>query len=193
MSRATVAHIDLDALTHNYHADRRRICPRTRPAAPPRVIAVVKANAYGHGAVPVARALERGRSAACWPAPTSKKPWCCATAGVDVPHPRVRRPQPHRPRRRLPPRSDAQRVVADGRRRRAGRRRAHAASACGCHLKIDTGMNRLGFRHDNLDRMLPGVLAAPNLALEAVYTHFATADVPGDDLFGLQRTVSPRR
>jgi alanine racemase len=48
----------------------------------------------------------------------------------------------------------------------------------GCHLKIDTGMNRLGFRHDNLARTLPEVLAAPHLRIEAVYTHFATADRP---------------
>jgi alanine racemase len=48
-------------------------------------------------------------------------------------------------------------------------------------------MNRLGFRHDNLARTLPEVLASPNLDLEGVYTHFATADVPGDDVFALQR------
>ena len=46
------------------------------------------------------------------------------------------------------------------------------------HLKIDTGMNRLGFRHDNLRRSLPELLASPNLELDAVYTHFATADDP---------------
>ena len=40
-------------------------------------------------------------------------------------------------------------------------------------------MNRLGFRHDNLRRTLPELLASANLALDAVYTHFATADEPG--------------
>ena len=33
------------------------------------------------------------------------------------------------------------------------------------HLKIDTGMNRLGFRHDNLRRTLPALLASPNLSV----------------------------
>ena len=56
------------------------------------------------------------------------------------------------------------------------------------HLKIDTGMNRLGFRFDNLRRTLPELLASPNLELDAVYTHFATADEPGSPLFELQRT-----
>ncbi len=55
------------------------------------------------------------------------------------------------------------------------------------HLKIDTGMNRLGFRHDNLRRSLPELLASPNLELEAVYTHFATADDPESPHFAEQR------
>ncbi len=56
-----------------------------------------------------------------------------------------------------------------------------------CHLKIDTGLNRLGFRHDNLRRTLPPILADSALELEAVYTHFATADEPEHDLFETQR------
>jgi alanine racemase len=55
------------------------------------------------------------------------------------------------------------------------------------HLKIDTGMNRLGFRFDNLRRTLPPLLASGNLELEAVYTHFATADVPESPLFDEQK------
>jgi alanine racemase len=57
----------------------------------------------------------------------------------------------------------------------------------GYHLKIDTGMNRLGFRHDNLRRTLPEVVGSPNLRLEAAYTHFATADDPDLPLFTDQR------
>src|SRR6185295_5078514 len=55
------------------------------------------------------------------------------------------------------------------------------------HLKIDTGMNRLGFRHDNLKRTLPALLSSKNLTLDAVYTHFGTADEPGHTLFESQR------
>jgi alanine racemase len=55
------------------------------------------------------------------------------------------------------------------------------------HLKIDTGMNRLGFRYDNLRRTLPALLASQNLDLAAVYTHFATADDPESPLFSEQR------
>src|SRR6185295_16431756 len=47
--------------------------------------------------------------------------------------------------------------------------------------------NRLGFRFDNLGRTLPGLLASENLQLDAVYTHFATADNPESPLFDMQR------
>jgi alanine racemase len=56
-----------------------------------------------------------------------------------------------------------------------------------CHLKIDTGMNRLGLRHDNLRNTLPEIASSPNLAIDAVYTHFATADDPESPAFGEQR------
>jgi alanine racemase len=60
------------------------------------------------------------------------------------------------------------------------------------HLKIDTGMHRLGLRHENLPWTLPELLASPNLELEAVYTHFATADEPEHDLFEQQRVAFER-
>ncbi len=56
-----------------------------------------------------------------------------------------------------------------------------------CHLKIDTGMNRLGLRHDNLEFTLPELIASRNLEIVAVYTHFATADDPDHPLFHTQR------
>jgi alanine racemase len=56
-----------------------------------------------------------------------------------------------------------------------------------CHLKIDTGMNRLGFRHDNLAHTLPEIARSEYLAIDAVYTHFATADEPEHPAFGQQR------
>jgi alanine racemase len=64
---------------------------------------------------------------------------------------------------------------------------ARHRTTVGYHLKIDTGMNRLGFRHDNLRRTLPELLASPNLRLDGVYTHFATADVPESPVFNQQR------
>ncbi len=186
MTRATSAHVDLGALALNFQTVRAFLARRAGAAAP-RVIAVVKANAYGHGAVPVARALEAAGAdmVAC---ADIEEAMTLREGGVGCrilvfgalsltdlsgvfSHgltPSVSSPM-------------AARAVQDAARTRGCR--------VACHLKIDTGMNRLGFRFDNLGRTLPEVLASPNLAIEAVYTHFATADQPDDDgLFALQQT-----
>jgi alanine racemase len=55
------------------------------------------------------------------------------------------------------------------------------------HLKVDTGMTRLGFRHDNLRRTQPEPFASPNQQLEEIYTHFASADEPETPYFDQQR------
>src|ERR1700737_431732 len=64
------------------------------------------------------------------------------------------------------------------RKRGLGSDRGRPRQKLHCHLKIDTGMNRLGFRHDNLARTLPEIARCEYLAIDAVYTHFATADEP---------------
>src|SRR5262245_43754319 len=156
------------------------------PRRVPKVIAVVKANAYGHGAERVALALEAAGAdlLAC---ADIEEAVVLRRAGVRVPilifgalsvsdldglfefslTPTISTP------------SAARAVQAAA---------ARHKTALGYHLKIDTGMNRLGFRHDNLRRTLPELLASSNLRLEAIYTHFATADEPESPFFDLQRS-----
>jgi alanine racemase len=194
MVRCTVAHVDLETVGRNIRAIRTFLAAgrSVRPAAPvgsertpPGVIAVVKANAYGHGAAPVALALERAGadSLAC---ADIEEGVALRRAGVRLPilvfgalsvsdldgvfdyglTPTISTP------------SAAMAVEAGAARR---------GTVVGYHVKIDTGMNRLGFRHDNVGRTLPRVLASPHLRLEAIYTHFAAADDPASDLLGRQR------
>jgi alanine racemase len=201
--RSTVARVDLAALQANFRAiqqfvggsprhsdaDRDRRGGSLDPPAsgPPTtgVIAVVKANAYGHGSERVALALEQAgaRMVAC---ADIEEGIVLRRAGVRVPilvfgalsvsdlgglfdyalTPTISTPSAAR----------AVQTAAERHNRQLG-----------FHLKIDTGMNRLGFRHDNLRRTLPELLASANLRLEGVYTHFATADEPGHALFDSQR------
>jgi alanine racemase len=183
MVRPTVARIDLNKLQANY----RRITEylATEPDHRPRVIAVVKANAYGHGAAPVARALEDAGAdlLAC---ADIEEGAALRNAGVraeilvfgalsvsdldglfDC---------------RLIPT-----ISTPGAARAVQAAAAKFKQRIRYHLKIDTGMNRLGFRFDNLRQTLPELLASPNLALDAIYTHFATADEPESPLFTEQR------
>jgi alanine racemase len=182
--RPTVARVDLDALRDNFQAIAAFLSASAYTAAP-KIIAVVKANAYGHGAAEVGVALERA-GAAMLACADIEEGIVLRRSGVRVPivvfgalgisdlegvfqyylTPTISTPS-------------------------AGRALQAAAAKHGailkCHLKIDTGMNRLGFRHDNLKRTLPEVAASRNLAIEAVYTHFATADEPESAAFGEQR------
>ena len=184
MIRSTVARVDLDALRGNFAAIQRHLSSE-RDRTPPTIIAVVKANAYGHGSSRVALALEDA-GATMLACADIEEGIVLRQAGVRVPilvfgalsvsdldglfefslTPTISTP-------------GAARAVQSA----AARHRTTMAY----HLKIDSGMNRLGFRHDNLRRTLPELLASPNLRLDAVYTHFATADVPESDVFGDQR------
>jgi alanine racemase len=197
MIRSTVARVDLAALTHNFAAIRSFVSggaeavSRSAEASasasihPPAIIGVVKANAYGHGAPRVALALEEA-GATMLACADIEEGIVLRQAGVRTPilvfgalsvsdldglfefelTPTISTPGAAR----------AVQAAAD-------RRRATIAY----HLKIDTGMNRLGFRHDNLWRTLPELLASPSLKLVAVYTHFASADVPESPVFSEQR------
>jgi alanine racemase len=148
-------------------------------------MAVVKANAYGHGAVRVGRALEAAGAPML----------ACADIEEGV---TLRRGGVTRPilvfgalslsdldgvfdHGLTPSVSSPAAVSALG--AAAARRGVRLA----CHLKIDTGMHRLGFRYDNLRRTLSGLVASPHLDVVAVYTHFATADDVECPLFGEQR------
>ena len=185
MIRPTVARVDLNALKANYRQIVEHLTREQRARAP-RVIAVVKANAYGHGATEVARALEEAGAdlLAC---ADIEEGAALRTAGVranilvfgalsvsdldglfDC---------------RLTPT-----ISTPGAARAVQAAAEKYQQRVRYHLKIDTGMNRLGFRFDNLRRTLPELLASPNLELEAIYTHFATADEPESPLFNEQRT-----
>jgi alanine racemase len=186
MIRCTVAHVDLGAIQDNYRAIHALLAAGVAPGRrPPGIVAVVKANAYGHGAAQVGLALEAAGATLL----------ACADIeeGLDLRRAGVRAPilvfgalsvsdlagvfDYHlTPTCSTPAAGKALEAAAAQR----GVRLAY-------HLKIDTGMNRLGFRHDNLEKTLPELFASPHLHLAAVYTHFATADDPGHPLFDEQR------
>jgi alanine racemase len=179
--RPTYARVDLDAVAANYRAVVSYVADDRC-----QIIAVVKANAYGHGAVRVARALESAGASML----------ACADIeeGVELRQGGVRVPILVFGALSV---SDLDGVFSFGLTptvsspfaaralREAAIRRQTTVS---CHLKIDTGMNRLGFRHDNLQHTLPDVLTAPGLEVAAVYTHYATAEDRAHPLFDLQQT-----
>jgi alanine racemase len=167
--RPTVAEIDLGAVQRNLVRFRQVV------GAGVGIFGVVKADAYGHGAVPVARALE---------------PLCNALAvslveeGLELRAAGIRAPifvlgayynrhQDDVLAERLTPvvydRADLDRFAA------AAARRGRRADV---HIKVDTGMSRLGIAVGELDATLARLGDLPSLRLAGLCTHFASADLP---------------
>lgn len=173
--RPTRAEIDLDALAHNFAEVRRRV------AAGVSVMAVVKADAYGHGAVACARRL--ASEGADW--------FGVATPGEAA---ELRRAGISQPllcfqgfwndnaalclRERIVPvvyRTDMAEALD-----RAAR---DAGVVAVLHVKIDTGMGRLGVRFDEAARFAEALRAFEHLRVDGLMTHFAAADEPRRDCF----------
>ena len=164
-----VATVDLAALRANF-AEARRL------AAGAEVIAVVKADAYGHGAVPVARALARDGCPrlATWSVDeavglrdASVSPPILILAGVQSAE-----------EARAAVEADLVPVVHDeaGLQRLAEAVRRGASDPLDVHVEIDTGMHRMGVAPGDAMDLVERVHGAPELRLDGVMTHFARAD-----------------
>ena len=164
--RATRAEIDLDAVANNVRFFASHAGPRVG------VMAVVKANAYGHGAIMVARAAIA--AGARWLAVATVDEGCqLRAAGLTAPI-LVLAPS-HPDEATAAVRADLTLAVAD----------LAMASAIGAaarerevpiHIEVDTGLNRFGIAHAVAAEEIARIAALPGVRLDGVYTHFATAD-----------------
>ncbi len=170
-ARAVWSEVDLDAV----HANVAALCAVAAPAA---LLAVVKANGYGHGAVPVARAaLAAGAS---WLGVARvEEGEQLRDSGIDAPVMLLSEPAPR----------VAARVVAAGLTpvvyTEAGiDALAKAVADSGrstpldVHLKVDTGMHRVGCAPDDALALARVISARDELTFAGVCTHLAVADEP---------------
>jgi alanine racemase len=183
MIRSTIARVDLSALRSNFAAIQRFLARGGDVA--PSIIAVVKANAYGHGSERVALALEQA-GATMLACADIEEGIVLRRAGVRVPV-LVFGALSVSDLDGLFEYSLTPTISTPGAARAVHAAAVKRKSTIGYHLKIDTGMNRLGFRHDNLRRTLPEMMASDHLRLEGVFTHFAMADEPESPVFNMQR------
>lgn len=176
--RRTWAEIDLDALVHNYTKLRERIGENVK------FLGVVKADAYGHGAVQTARLLQE--KGADYLAVSS------IDEAIELRHNRITMPiliLGHTPREqvsRLIRYNITQAVTCKAK----AVEYSEEAVACGgtlkIHIKVDTGMSRLGFLCDGsfIDNGVNGIAEScsyPGLEPEGIFTHFAVSDEPGEE------------
>ena len=170
MARAW-ADVDLDAIEHNVQVLRRHV-------APAQLCAVVKADGYGHGAVPTARAaLHAG---ADWLA-VAQVPEAVVLreAGIDAPLLVLSEPRPDEldTALGLAARLTVYTPEMLGALAEAVRRNGRRVKL---HLKVDTGMRRVGAAPDDVVALAKLVAEAPGLELEGMFTHFPVADEPGN-------------
>ena len=166
--RPTVAVVDLDAVRHNVRAVRP---PETD------LMAVVKANGYGHGAVPVARAaLDAG--AAWLGVALVEEGVRLREAGIEAPILVLTEFPRGAEKEALAARLTPTLYTEDG---IAGLAEAAGSFGrpVGVHVKIDTGMHRVGLLPDRADGFLD-LLAERKLILDGILTHFAKSEAPSD-------------
>lgn len=163
--------IDLNAIRHNASTVKHRLRPGCR------LMAVVKADAYGHGAVQVAKtALNSG--AEYLGVATVDEAIALREAYVNAPVLVLAEP----PATAIPLLL-AYKIMPSVYTAEFAIRYAEAADAFGLrapfHLKVNTGMNRIGVRWDEVVEFARQISFHRALDLEGTFTHFATADCPG--------------
>ena len=174
--RSTYCTIDLAALRSNFAQVRKLVGPRVK------ILSVVKANAYGHGAVACARALEKAGSDGFGVATVEE--------AIELREAEIRAPilvltaiSPAQLNEFL--KHDLTPAISDLKTLEAldklmfGRR----GPPLDFHLKVDTGMGRLGLIHSEIDGWLPEVVGLRGLRLVGLFSQFADAD--GDEEFTL--------
>ncbi|MGO4956884.1 alanine racemase [Luteococcus sp. Sow4_B9] len=169
MLYATHAPVNLSAIRRNLEAVRR--------LAGDREIAVaVKANAYGHGAVAVAQMVQRTGCADRLAVATVPEVLQLRAAGITLPILKLSHCFPQE----LPDavRAGATLTVVD----EATVRQAHEAAAQAevptpVHLKVDTGMRRIGTEPEDVLNLVTLIDSSPNLVLEGIFTHPPVSDM----------------
>ena len=163
------AEVDLRALRHNV-AELRRI------AAPADVWAVVKADGYGHGAVAISRAALSAGAAGLAVA-LVEEGLALRDAGIDASILLLSQ----QPEDQVPAVVSARLLPTVYTERYAATLSAAAPAGYPVHVKVDTGMQRVGVPHATAVEFV-GRLAtvAPNLTVAGVFTHLACADDPAD-------------
>lgn len=170
--RPTRIRVDLDALTHNLRAIR------THAGVP--LMGIVKANAYGHGLVPVALHLQAEGIDQLGVA-FVEEGMALRRAGVKVPilvlggihAPQVTQFLSH----------DLEVTVSSIAKLRQVEQAAEATGRRAVvHLKIDTGMERIGVHSENAGGFIEAAVASPWCTVKGIYSHLACADDPGSPM-----------
>ncbi len=164
------AGIDLEALRYNLESMRDRIQENTK------IMAVVKANAYGHGASRIAAEIETFPYLWGFAVATVEEAEKLIADGIRKPililgltFPETRMSLVAHNIRVTVCDYDAAKELSD--------LAVRMEKICHIHIKVDTGMSRIGFQvNENSAETIAQIAALPNIDIEGIFTHFARAD-----------------
>ena len=176
--KRTWAEIDLDALAHNYNVLRKHIGENVK------FLGVVKADAYGHGSVQVSRLLQN--LGADYLAVSS------IDEAIELRKNDITMPiliLGHTPREQvaeLIKYNITQAVTCQAKAIEYSEEAVKAGGTLKIHIKVDTGMSRLGYLCDNdfFENGVEGIChgcSLPGLDAEGIFTHFAVSDEMGEE------------
>ncbi|MDR1859342.1 MAG: bifunctional UDP-N-acetylmuramoyl-tripeptide:D-alanyl-D-alanine ligase/alanine racemase [Bacteroidales bacterium] len=172
----TQLEIDLTAMVENLNSHKSRLNPQTK------MMVMVKAFSYGSGSVEVARALEY-QNIDYLAVAVADEGIELRQAGIETPI-IVMNPEEHSFEMMLEYRLEPNIYSAEVYRQFDRSARRMAVSGFPVHLKIETGMNRLGFAApDELAAIATEIAAAGRLRIRSVFSHLAVSDIPAEDSF----------
>lgn len=174
------AKIDLDAIAYNMEQMKQRIDGDTQ------IMAVIKTDGYGHGAVPVAQMLEKYNYISGFAVATLDEAVVLRAEGIEKPilvlgcifPDQYMEMLEHKIRMNVYTEEMAKEISNMARREN---------KTAYIHIKLDTGMARLGFaKNKESIEAIARIGKLPNLKMEGVFTHFAKADETDKSFTGKQ-------
>lgn len=175
----TILEVNLDSIVHNYNIYRSQIKPETG------IVCMVKASGYGAGSYELAKTLQ-SQGAAYLAVAVLDEGIDLRKAGITMPimvlNPRVENYKllfAYNLEPEIYNFDILKRIIRE-------------AECCGIsnfpvHIKLDTGMHRLGFLEENMPQLIEILNSQSAIKAHSVFSHLATADCPGMDDYTLQQ------
>lgn len=162
--------VDLDAIVSNMHHMKANLAEQTK------MMGVIKTDGYGHGAVPIARQLEKLDFVFGYAVATPEEAQLLRRAGMKKPILILGYTFPYG-YEKLVEEQVRPAVFRYDALQQLGETAEKLGKSLPIHIKVDTGMNRIGIRPDEAGlAFVKKALETPGIVVEGIFTHFARAD-----------------
>ena len=162
--------VDLDAIVSNMHHMKANLAEQTK------MMGVIKTDGYGHGAVPIARQLEKLDFVFGYAVATPEEAQLLRRAGMKKPILILGYTFPYG-YEKLVEEQIRPAVFRYDALQQLGETAEKLGKSLPIHIKVDTGMNRIGIRPDEAGlAFVKKALETPGIVVEGIFTHFARAD-----------------